>query len=233
MTEAQSPLSPAADIRAEPPSSRRLARSLRDNAIGIFPPAGVRRRSRFSPHLWSAADHHEPARRYPAHPGRQFGELPPHRRRHPHFAPAIGQGAFAQSGRGLAPAAPHLGTRFCAAHTADLGAPCRASAASAAVADLEAASAHPVDLLAAMQFLALEIAGASMFSLEIVDYGAELRGLIKRYAAPLAGRASWISCCRCGSRARAMCCAGTFAGIGWCDPPDHRRAPRAMLGRSG
>ena len=57
-----------------------------------------------------------------------------------------------------------------------------ARAAYAAVADLRSAGAGPVDLLAAMQFLALEIAGASMFSLEIERYGAELRGLIKGYA---------------------------------------------------
>jgi cytochrome P450 len=57
-----------------------------------------------------------------------------------------------------------------------------AQAANAAVADLIGAGAAPVDLLAAMQFLALEIAGASMFSIEIERYGAELPGLIKGYA---------------------------------------------------
>jgi unspecific monooxygenase len=40
-------------------------------------------------------------------------------------------------------------------------------------------------LLAAMQFLALEIAGRSMFSLEMARHGREMRELIKHYAASL------------------------------------------------
>jgi cytochrome P450 len=59
------------------------------------------------------------------------------------------------------------------------------------VAGLKASCANPVDLLAAMQFLALEIAGASMFSLETERYGAELRDLIRGYAAHL-GRPSLL-----------------------------------------
>jgi cytochrome P450 len=41
---------------------------------------------------------------------------------------------------------------------------------------------HPVDLLAEMQFLALEIAGRSMFSLAMDRHGAELRELVTGYA---------------------------------------------------
>ncbi len=44
----------------------------------------------------------------------------------------------------------------------------------------------PIDLLAATQFLALEIAARSMFSLEMRQYGAALRRLLARYAAHLA-----------------------------------------------
>ena len=56
-----------------------------------------------------------------------------------------------------------------------------ARAAEAAVAGL-AGSAEPcVDLLAAMQSLALEIAGTSMFSLAMERYRPELRDLIARY----------------------------------------------------
>ncbi len=60
-----------------------------------------------------------------------------------------------------------------------------ARAAGAAVADLKASGDAPADLFAAMQFLALEIAGASMFSLEMERYGAELRCLIKLFATNL------------------------------------------------
>ncbi len=41
---------------------------------------------------------------------------------------------------------------------------------------------HPVDLLAAMQNLALDVAGRSMFSLETRQYGAAMRRLLTEYA---------------------------------------------------
>src|SRR6185437_7663924 len=41
---------------------------------------------------------------------------------------------------------------------------------------------QPIDLLAAMQFLALEIAGRSMFSLEVRQHGAALRRMLTEYA---------------------------------------------------
>src|SRR5258706_10203155 len=50
--------------------------------------------------------------------------------------------------------------------------------ANEAVARLSADLSQPIDALAAMQFLALEVAGRSMFSLEMKQHGAELRGLI-------------------------------------------------------
>ncbi len=54
------------------------------------------------------------------------------------------------------------------------------------MAQLAAASARgPVDILATVQFLALEIAARSMFSLEMRQYGAALRRLIMTFAARL------------------------------------------------
>ncbi len=47
------------------------------------------------------------------------------------------------------------------------------------------AGRRPVDLLAAMQLLALEIAGRSMFSIETAAQGAAMRRLINHYAAQL------------------------------------------------
>ena len=50
-----------------------------------------------------------------------------------------------------------------------------------AVASLMAQAGEPVDLLAAMQNLALEIVGRSMFSLEMRRYGAAIRRLLTEY----------------------------------------------------
>src|SRR6266446_5052789 len=47
------------------------------------------------------------------------------------------------------------------------------------------AARGPVDMLATVQFLALEIAARSMFSLEMRQYGAALRRLITRFAGSL------------------------------------------------
>jgi len=52
----------------------------------------------------------------------------------------------------------------------------------AAMARLHAAADAPVDLLAAMQRLALDIAGQSMFSLEMAQYGEAMRAQMERYS---------------------------------------------------
>jgi cytochrome P450 len=59
-----------------------------------------------------------------------------------------------------------------------------AGAAAEAIARLAAAS-QPVDILAAMQFLALEIAARSMFSLEMLRYGPALRRMITDFGVNL------------------------------------------------
>jgi cytochrome P450 len=188
MTEAQHLSSAAAAHRVEPPSSRDFARSLRDNAIGIFPPQAfeedvVFRRvfgrrqiimSRAVGIQRILVDNSANYRRTAA--GIRI------------LRPLLGKGLllswgedWRQQRRTLAPAFAPRTMPILARHVA--------RAANAAVANLNDADAAPVDLLAAMQFLALEIAGASMFSLEIERYGAELRGLIKGYAQHL-GRPS-------------------------------------------
>lgn len=190
MSEAQSLLSPSAGSRTEPPSSTQFARSLRVNAISIFPPQAfeeevVYRRifgrqqiimSRPAGIQHILVDNSENYRRTAA--GIRI------------LRPLLGRGLLLSRGedwrqqrRTLAPAFAPRTLPILARHVA--------RAAKTAVTDLEAASAGPVDLLAAMQFLALEIAGASMFSLEIANYGAELRGLIKHYAVRL-GRPSML-----------------------------------------
>jgi unspecific monooxygenase len=59
-------------------------------------------------------------------------------------------------------------------------------AAAETIAQLAALAARgPVDILATVQFLALEIAARSMFSLEMRQYGAALRRLMTRFARSL------------------------------------------------
>ena len=55
-----------------------------------------------------------------------------------------------------------------------------------AIAELRAARGEPVNLFAAVQRLALEIAGRTMFSLEMREYSGVLRDMIGRYNARLA-----------------------------------------------
>jgi unspecific monooxygenase len=63
-----------------------------------------------------------------------------------------------------------------------------ASATDAALVRLTAQSGQPLDLLATMQTLALDIAGQSMFSLEMDRYGAAMRRMLtefgEKYAQP-------------------------------------------------
>jgi cytochrome P450 len=98
--------------------------------------------------------------------------------------PLLGQGLLLSVGedwkhqrRTLAPAFAPRTMPLLARHVA--------TAAAETVAKLDELVGRPVDLLAAMQFLALEIAGRSMFSLEMARHGPEMRALIKRYAARL------------------------------------------------
>jgi cytochrome P450 len=61
-----------------------------------------------------------------------------------------------------------------------------ALATAETIAQVAAVAARgPVDILAIVQFLALEIAARSMFSLEMRQHGAALRGLITRFATNL------------------------------------------------
>jgi unspecific monooxygenase len=57
-----------------------------------------------------------------------------------------------------------------------------AAATEAAMARLREAAGAPIDMLAAMQNLTLDIAGQSMFSLEMAQYGGAMRAAMERYA---------------------------------------------------
>jgi cytochrome P450 len=106
------------------------------------------------------------------------------------LGPVLGNGLLLSEGeewrrqrRTVAPALAPRTMPVLAAHVA--------RAAEKAVAGLGAAAEEPTDLLSAMQSLALEVAGVSMFSLEMAEYGPRLRRLIRHYAARL-GRPSLL-----------------------------------------
>ncbi|MFZ3238267.1 MAG: cytochrome P450 [Stellaceae bacterium] len=167
MTEAQ-PLSSssAPDGRAEPLSASNVARSLRDNAIGIFPPQAFEEDVVFR----RVFGRQQIILSRPAGIQRVLVDNPANYRRTAAgiriLRPLLGRGLLLSRGedwrqqrRTLAPAFAPRTMPILARHVA--------RAAAAAAANLDVAAGTPVDLLAAMQFLALEIAGASMFSLEI------------------------------------------------------------------
>jgi cytochrome P450 len=60
-----------------------------------------------------------------------------------------------------------------------------AGAAETAIARLAAAASRPVDMLVAVQFLTLEIAARSMFSLEMDRYGPAVRRMVAEFTADL------------------------------------------------
>jgi cytochrome P450 len=98
--------------------------------------------------------------------------------------PLVGRGLFLSEGedwrlqrRSIAPALAPRVIPILARHIATVG--------IEALGRLEAEADRPVDLLAAMQFLALEIAGRSMFSLEMGRYGAPMRRMINGFGAKL------------------------------------------------
>jgi unspecific monooxygenase len=169
---------------------RNIVRALNDNALGLFAPQAFAEDvvdRRFLGRVQMIVNR-------PAAIHRILIENPENYRRTPAgiriLRPLLGQGLLLARGeewkhqrRTLAPAFAPRTMPLLARHVA--------AAAAEAVAALDASAAGSVDLLAAMQFLALEIAGRSMFSLEVAQYGAEMRSLIKGYAAWL-GRPSLL-----------------------------------------
>ena len=61
-----------------------------------------------------------------------------------------------------------------------------ATAAAEWIAEIRSQSARPVELFPALQFLALEIAGRSMFSMEMREHGPEMRALLLQFGFGLA-----------------------------------------------
>ena len=184
MTDVQSLGSSGADDKAEARSWRGFARSMRDNGLHAFPPEAFEEDVVFRKFL----GRRQIIMSRPAGIQHILVDNPGNYRRTPAgiriLRPLLGNGLLLSQGedwrqqrRTLAPAFAPRTVPILAGHVA--------RAAGVAVVDLKASCATPVDLLAAMQFLALEIAGASMFSVEMERYGTELRGLITGFAANL------------------------------------------------
>jgi cytochrome P450 len=194
MSDAQPLIPTAREIPAPTPATattgRGMARSMQDNVLGLFAPQAFEDDVVYRRFLGRqqiilsrpAGIHHilventENYRRTPA--GIRI------------LRPLLGQGLLLSRGedwkhqrRTLAPAFAPRTMPLLARHVA--------TAAAETVAELGKSAGRQVDLLAAMQFLALEIAGRSMFSLEMARHGREMRGLIKHYAARL-GRPSLL-----------------------------------------
>jgi unspecific monooxygenase len=189
MSDTRSVLSASGAIPT-PASSRSIVRSLGDNAIAAFAPEAfeddaVHRRF---------YGRHQIILNRPAGIHHILVENPDNYRRTAAgiriLRPLLGEGLLLSRGeewkhqrRTLAPAFAPRTMPLLARHVA--------AAAAETVARLRRRADRPVDLLAAMQFLALEIAGRSMFSLEMAQHGREMRELIQEYAARL-GRPSLL-----------------------------------------
>jgi cytochrome P450 len=184
VSEAQPFVRPAAPARAASLPGREIARALRDNALLAFPPEAFEEEVIVRSFLGRqqiilsqpAAIHHI------------LVENPDNYRRTPAtirmLRPLLGSGLLLSEGeewkyqrRTLAPAFAPRTIPLMARHAA--------RAADIAVAELAVSAERPVDLLTAMQSLALEIAGTSMFSLAMERYRRELRDFITGYTAHL------------------------------------------------
>jgi unspecific monooxygenase len=182
VSEAQTLLSPIPRGPATTQSGRIIARMLRENALLAFPPQAFEEdvvyRQFFGRQqviLNRPKGIHHILVEKPQNYGRTRGTIRILR-------PLLGNGLLLSEGedwkhqrRTVAPAFAPRTIPLLARHVA--------RAADAAIARLASSGAGEVDLLRAMQALALEIAGASMFSVAMERHRPELRDLIMRYAA--------------------------------------------------
>src|SRR6516165_8157309 len=163
-------------------SGRVIAKALRDNAILAFPPEAFEEDVVYR----SFFGRQQIILNRPAGIHHILVDNPDKYRRTPAtmriLRPLLGNGLLLSEGeewkhqrRTVAPAFALRTMPLLARHVA--------RAAEATVAGLAAAAEREIDLLTAMQSLALEIAGTSMFSVAMERYRPELRELITRYTA--------------------------------------------------
>jgi cytochrome P450 len=99
--------------------------------------------------------------------------------------PILGEGLLLAEGRTWKTQRRTLAPAF-SPRAVSLLVPHMVSAADDAIAALDAKRSSPVDLREAMQHLALDVAGRTMFSFEIARHGAALRGFVNDYGERLA-----------------------------------------------
>jgi cytochrome P450 len=165
-------------------SGRVIAKALRDNALLAFPPEAFEDEVVYR----SFFGRQQIILNRPAGIHHILVDNPDGYRRTPAtmrmLRPLLGNGLLLSEGEDWKHQRRTVAPAF-AARTMPLLARHVARATEATVARLAGAAGRPVDLLAAMQSLALEIAGTSMFSLAMERYRPELRDLISRYTADL------------------------------------------------
>ncbi|HJU18258.1 MAG TPA: cytochrome P450 [Stellaceae bacterium] len=172
---------PAADNPRRPPSGFAVARVLRSNALDMFPPEAYRdevvhRRSfgRDQITLSKPAAIHRVLVENPQNYGRTAATIRMLR-------PLLGNGLLLSDGEDWARQrhahAPAFAPRTIPALSRHV-----AAATAAMVAELDRAGGQPVDLLAALQRVALDVAGRFMLSLEMHPWATDVRDLVTRYA---------------------------------------------------
>jgi cytochrome P450 len=163
-------------------SGRVIAKALRDNALLAFPPEAFEEEVVYR----SFFGRRQIILNRPAAIHHILVENPERYRRTPAtmrmLRPLIGNGLLLSEGEEWRHQRRTVAPAF-AARTMPLLASHVTRAAEAMVARLAAEVRRPVDLLATMQSLALEIAGTSMFSVAMERYRPELRDLITSYTA--------------------------------------------------
>jgi cytochrome P450 len=181
MSETQSLVRPPAHAPPGELPGRGIAKILRENALGVFPPQAFEEEVVFRRFF----GRRQIILSRPDGIGRILVDNPENYRRTAPtirmLRPLLGNGLLLSEGedwrhqrRIVAPALAPRTVPVLARHVAD--------AVGVLVGKLATSGEDRVDLLSEMQFLALEIAGTAMFSLAIRPYGPELRDLILHYA---------------------------------------------------
>jgi unspecific monooxygenase len=180
----------AARVPEEGASARGIARALGDNALLAFPPEAFEQevvvRSFFGRRQVilsrPASIHH-----ILVDNSANYGRTPATIRM---LRPLLGKGLLLSEGEDWRRQRQTVAAAF-TPRTIPMLARHIAQATGALIDEFADCRGRPVDLLAEMQFLALEIAGRSMFSLAMDRHGAELRELVTGYAEHL-GRPSLL-----------------------------------------
>jgi unspecific monooxygenase len=190
VSEGRAMFPPPARAPDEGASARRIARALGENALLAFPPEAFEREVV----IRSFFGRRQVILSRPASIHHILVDNPANYRRTPAtirmLRPLLGKGLLLSEGEDWRHQRQTVAPAF-TPRTIPLMARHIARATGALIDELADGRGGPVDLLAEMQFLALEIAGRSMFSLAMDRHAPELRELVTGYAEHL-GRPSLL-----------------------------------------